>query len=337
MTPNLPATYTIRSAEMGDSQDVLALYHAVSMKIVGEIEEVIEDIEDIEDEWKDPEVDLVRDTRVIHDADGRLIAYGIVNGMKLYPHMDVYLHPDLWGSDPGCEAYLLNWAVERARENLARIPDDMRLALRAYTHSIDERYQRSLEAAGLRAIRHAFQMAIQFDEAPSAPLLPDGFRLRIATQDEDWRPIYEARCDAWRDHFGFVAATVEEDYALWEHYWRNEFDPGLWLLAEDVDAQTIAAICLCEATHNDDETYGWVSTLAVRRAYRQRGLGTLLLQQAFATLHAMGKKSVGLGVDASSITNAVRLYERAGMHVKVRYDLYEIELRPGVETSVTGT
>jgi hypothetical protein len=40
-------------------------------------------------------------------------------------------------------------------------------------------------------------------------------------------------------------------------------------------------------------------------------------------------------VDASSLTGAVRLYERAGMHVARQYDRYEKELRSGKELMTT--
>jgi ribosomal protein S18 acetylase RimI-like enzyme len=315
---------------MSDAETVLALYHAVSMAMVGEIEE---DLQDILLEWEDPEVDLNRDTRIVHDSAGRLVGYGIISGHAQYPFLDIYIQPDLWGSDPGVEAYLFNWAVWRARENAALIPADHRLALRAYTHSHDERYKTSLEAAGLRVIRHSFQMANRFEEPPVAPPLPDGFRLRLAARDEDWRAIYDVKRDAWRDHFGNVEDEYEKDFAYFKHYWERFFAPGCWLLAETDD--TIAGICLCEPTHNEDETYGWITTLAVRRDYRKRGLAGALLRQAFAALYAIGRRSVGLGVDARSLTNAVRLYENAGMHVKQRYDLYELELRPGVDTAVS--
>jgi len=40
-----------------------------------------------------------------------------------------------------------------------------------------------------------------------------------------------------------------------------------------------------------------------------------------------------LGVDAQNLTGALRLYERAGMHVAVQNDSYQKELRAGVELS----
>ncbi|MBL8154069.1 MAG: GNAT family N-acetyltransferase, partial [Anaerolineae bacterium] len=85
--------------------------------------------------------------------------------------------------------------------------------------------------------------------------------------------------------------------------------------------------------HHDDQTYGWISTLAVPRAYRRRGVARALLQQSFHVLHQMGRTKAGLGVDAGSLTGATRLYEQAGMRVQMRFDLYEKELRPGIDTT----
>ena len=55
-----------------------------------------------------------------------------------------------------------------------------------------------------------------------------------------------------------------------------------------------------------------------------------LLLHAFEEFRRRGKTSVGLGVDASSLTGATKLYEKAGMHVDERVDIYEKELRPGI-------
>lgn len=74
---------------------------------------------------------------------------------------------------------------------------------------------------------------------------------------------------------------------------------------------------------------GWVSQLCVRKPWRQQGLGMALLLTAFNEFYRRGKKRAGLGVDATSLTNATRLYEKAGMHVTQKYNTYELELRPG--------
>ena len=42
-----------------------------------------------------------------------------------------------------------------------------------------------------------------------------------------------------------------------------------------------------------------------------------------------------LGVDAESLTGATDLYKKVGMIVLRQYDMYEKELRPGKNVSVT--
>ena len=61
--------------------------------------------------------------------------------------------------------------------------------------------------------------------------------------------------------------------------------------------------------------------------WRKRGLGLALLLQAFNEFYQRGDRTVGLGVDAQSLTGATRLYEKAGMHVTRRYDTYEKVIR----------
>jgi mycothiol synthase len=141
--------------------------------------------------------------------------------------------------------------------------------------------------------------------------------------------VLAARRAAWKDHWGYVEQPFEDNYRSWAHYWEEDFDPSLWFLAMDGDQ--IAGICLCRGRRGEDESLGWVGTLGVTRPYRRMGVGMALLLHAFHELKARGKSRVGLGVDASSLTGATRLYEKAGMRVAERFDLYEKELRPGVD------
>jgi mycothiol synthase len=45
--------------------------------------------------------------------------------------------------------------------------------------------------------------------------------------------------------------------------------------------------------------------------------------RSFREFRSRGRERVGLGVDGENTTGAVRLYERAGMHVARRSDTYE--------------
>ena len=90
---------------------------------------------------------------------------------------------------------------------------------------------------------------------------------------------------------------------------------------------------LCHPKVVEDPDMGWVDVLGVRRPWRRRGLALALLHHTFGEFYQRGKRKVGLGVDAQSLTGATRLYEKAGMHVQRQYATYEKELRPGEELS----
>lgn len=68
---------------------------------------------------------------------------------------------------------------------------------------------------------------------------------------------------------------------------------------------------------------GWIRILGVLPEYRQRGLGQALLRHTFGEFAGRGLEAVGLGVDAENPTGAVRVYERAGMHVERTNLLFE--------------
>ena len=146
--------------------------------------------------------------------------------------------------------------------------------------------------------------------------------MRTFVSRADERVVYDLHQDAFQDtweHF-------HRPYEQWDHWMirGGDLDPSLWFLAADGDE--VVGIALCRDAETEPDL-GFVSILAVRRAWRGRGLGLALLRHAFAAFHRRGKRRVGLGVDAESPTGAVRLYERAGMSVVRRFDIYEKELR----------
>ena len=53
------------------------------------------------------------------------------------------------------------------------------------------------------------------------------------------------------------------------------------------------------------------------------GIGSFLLRLAFAEFRRRGHERVLLNVDSENETGAVGVYERAGMHVRRQWDLYQ--------------
>ncbi|MBC8171920.1 MAG: GNAT family N-acetyltransferase [Anaerolineae bacterium] len=320
--------FVSRPATLDDAPAVLEVMRACDIAITGQSEE---SLDDVTTEWETPGLNLETDTCVVSAPDGRLVGYAIVIDAypAVTPEIDVYVHPDFWdNSDDNLDGFLLEWVEARSRQAVAKVPADARVAFQGYAYSKDSYYKSILERGGMSLIRHAFRMKVDLEKPTSQPVWPEGITLRTFREGEDKRPVLEAIRDAWRDHWGYVESPFDEHYERWSHYWEEDFDPSLWFMAMEGDQ--IAAVCLCKGQRGDDESFGWVSTLGVTRAYRRQGLGMALLLQAFDELRSRGKTAVGLGVDASSLTGATQLYEKAGMYVAERFDLYEKELRPGV-------
>ncbi len=328
---NLPSGYAVRAATPADAAGIHNLLNLKAMTFLGHPDE---SLEDVEHNLSAPSVNLDRDSLVVTRPDGFIAGHAMINGVgrPQSPYLDLYLHPDEISAHPEIMNYLITWSENQIRQHITNggIDPDIRVTMNAFSPANDQWYKTQLEKSGMALIRHSFQMEIVFDQAPVAPVWPDGFQLRYATRDEDWRPIYNTMRDAWHDHWGFVNSPIEEAYQRWQHYWKPYFSDGLWLLAMAGDR--IAGISLCEPRMDGDDYCGYVGTLGVRRDYRRQGVAMALLQQSFADLHRLGKHRVTLYVDGSSLTGALRLYERAGMHVKMQYDLYEKELRAGIET-----
>lgn len=324
--------FSDRPATQDDAQALFELERTISLHQTGEAEETLADVINI---LTHPRRDLALDTRVIIAPDGSIVGSGF---MDLNPpedaELDLYVHPDLTAEQSQAVlSFLGDWAQARAQIALELAPPENRVTLSGFSFHDDEQYKAFLHGLGMTEIRSFYQMWIDFETPLAAPALPEGYTLRAITRGDDWRPVFDARRDAWRDHFGYIERPVEDEYEAWMHYWQENFHDDCWYAAEK-DGE-FAAICLLEPSFNDDDTVGYVATLAVRRTHRKRGLGSTMLRYGLHHLQAMGKRAVALHVDGSSLTGAVAMYERAGMRVRRRYDWLMKELRPGIDRRVT--
>jgi mycothiol synthase len=329
MPLRLPEGYTERPARLSDAEALTRIFNADSQRLFGVNQH---DVDNLATEWQTPGFDLGRDTRVALAPSGKPAGYAEVWDTDA-PHVRLWS----WGCvDPeergrGIGSALVAWQDARGRAALDVAPSGSRVCLRQTVSSLDEPAERLLESCGYAPIRHSFQMKIELDQVTPAPVWPCGVTVRTFDLASDLLPMVEAIRAAFRDHWGYVESPLESNLAVWRHIVTEEksFDAGLWFLA-DHDGD-IVAVALCSAMEPEDPDLGYVNTLGVVRPWRRRGIGLALLHHAFGELGGRGKKRVGLGVDGSSLTGAVRLYEQAGMHVERRRILYEKELRPGVD------
>jgi mycothiol synthase len=279
-------------------------------------------VDELRRELEEPDYDAERDGFVIATNEGRVIGFGDVavidNTGRVY--VRGYIHPDYLRQGLGTECVRVIQA--HALEITKHLPAETPVFVQHYDLDNNVGFTTLMEHESFQLVRRFYRMMI--DELPdTAPSLPEGLVLRPFNVERDARLVYEKVDEAFHDHWGHVSTP----YEMWRHYTieKQGFDPNLWLIAYDGDE--VAGVCLCDVIGESMPEVGYVSRLGVLRAWRRRGLGEALLRQAFTMFHKLGFKRVALGVDASNQTNAVALYERAGMHVFLRRAAYRKVLR----------
>jgi len=322
----LPRSFASRPATMDDLKAVVALRNLCTIEQVGA--PLIEEAE-LQTEWQAAPFDLARDSRLVLTPRSEVVACAALWGRAPYVRLfaEGWVHPVYRGRTIGTA--LARWLEERGRMSVERAPAGTRVVLEQTILNADARARSLLQLQGYCLARHFLNMGITMDEPPPAPVLPDGLVIRPFAREREARALVRSIREALDDHWGYVETPFEEDYQLWLNWMDNDpaFDPSLWFLA--LDGDQIAGFSLCYGFTAEDAGMGEVANLGVRLPWRRQGLGLALLHHSFGELYRRGRRKVTLGVDAHSLTGAVRLYERAGMKVRRRYDCYQKELRPG--------
>jgi ribosomal protein S18 acetylase RimI-like enzyme len=326
-------TTQLRPFTLDDAQAAVNLFNACSQALFGWNDA---ELDDMLNDWTSPGIVLEETIRVLENDQGNLVGY-IEVWDTTNPHVVKYvwgvIHPNYW--DDTIYEDLLTWAEACARSRISLAPEGTRVIMSQGIPNKDLRRKKALETYGFELVRHFFRMEIELQEEPPVPHIPQGITIAPINVEAELKDALVAMDDGFKDHWGHVERPIEDVLVQWQHYLENDqdFDPSLWWLAKD--GTEIAGICRCRSKMVEDPDMGWVNQLCVRKPWRRQGLGMALLQVSFQEFYQRGKKRVGLGVDASSLTNATRLYERAGMVITQQYDTYELELRPGTNIATT--
>ena len=277
---------------------------------------------ELSEQWD--EIDLAADAWLV-DLDGRLA--GVMHLCELRGGgcyiTDGYVHPELKGR--GIGASLLDLVEARARERMAsEVSAGERVVLHnAHLHG-DDGADQLVAAKGFTRVRTFWRMVADLEAVDSPPVWPEGIELRPLDVARHGRLLHAADEEAFAQDWGYEA----EPYEKWAKrvFGRRQFDPPLFVVAWEGDS--IAGFSCNYPKRMGD--WGWVGVLGVVPSWRRRGLGLALLRESFRRFRETGETVAALGVDAENPTRATRLYERAGMRVLWRADVWEKELRPGV-------
>lgn len=315
MTQPLPGGYTVRGGRYPDDVDAVAdLFAACDRADVG-FEDMSRPI--IDDTWRAERFAPALDAALVHGPDGSLVASGECT-YEVGGAVDTFnrVHPDHRGR--GLGTWLIDWSQTRGA---AHVEAGALPTLQIAIPGPDLDARALLADHDYRLVRTFWHMDRSLADLDGAVLTPVGIRIAPAAVPQDLPELHACLEEAFAGHFGNVSIPFED--------WRAQVvdapdaDPGLFLLAWAGTSLTGAAL----SAPADD--VGWIRDVAVRAAWRGRGIGEALMRASFAALAARGFTRARLNVDAGNETGATRLYERVGMAVRREWLVYEKPLVAG--------
>lgn len=309
----IPSGYAAEPARWEDLADVAALMAAVDRADYGE---VVFGEDFVRGEWERSRFDLTTDSVLVRDAGGIAVAFAEAFDEDVPEVLEGFgvVHPEHRGR--GLGSAIVTAQETRGRLQAARTGAPVRL--HTAVAAPDVAAQPLLESRGFRPVRSFFHMEISTEDVGEPPPPPTGVGIRPYEQPGDDSVLHHVLMDSFRGQWGHHDLTLD----AWKESQPGWMDPSLTFLAT-ADDQVVACVIGSELGEE-----GWVSQLAVLPAWRGRGIGPFLLRSAFAAFRRRGYTRVLLNVDTDNEAGAVRVYERAGMHARRRWDLYEKEIEP---------
>ena len=266
-------------------------------------------------------LDPCRDV-VLTEIDSRVVAVAsaerALRGGR--PMVDVYGHLAPEHRRRGIGRALLHENLRHAREISDEHGDPYPLTVRGWVGEHEAGQRALLESEGFTIARWFFMMRrAGLDDIPEAPP-PDGIELR-AVRPEDYRTIFDAEFEAFRDHW---QPHAYDDAAFEALYRKTDLDTGLWVVAWDGDevAGVVQGWIWADENKQLGVKRGWLEHISVRRPWRRRGLGRAITAEALRRLRSAGMDDAMLGVDAENPTGAFGLYEGLGFVVEQRATAY---------------
>ena len=309
-TAEVPPGYIVRAARWEDLPAVAALITARGMDW-GTPDTTADILRS--DWWDHPAMDRAKDTWIVERC-GRVCGHALVlatSREELYAWWVVA--PD--NPEPRLDSLLVELIEERAREQAGMTGEGAVVVLRVTVTGPDRAPHDLLGRRGFLPARHFWRMDRRLDQKPPPPEAPEGIAIRSFQRGVDERAVHAVFEEAFAGSWGFVSMPFDE-WATLRLGWEG-FDPSLWFVAVD-DAITLGALAARVVGGT-----GWISSLGVRPRDRGRGIATALLRTSFAEFHRRGVANASLYVDAANETGATALYERVGMRVAKRDDMYE--------------
>jgi GNAT superfamily N-acetyltransferase len=266
----------------------------------------------------DPRTDMV----LVEDATGRPVAVALVRWVDRNTtgerSFETSCDVRLAHRRRGIGAALLAWQEARIDEISVAMTDlgDRPTLLAAYVMDADIGGRALVERAGFVAVRRSSEMQRPDLEAiPDVPS-PDGITIGGIDRPDDeevLRRVWHVGGEVFAGHWGDPVPDRSE--AAWRRF-RDDPDvqPALWCVAFDGD-EIVGHILSYLAEDHDGTPIGWTEGIAVREAWRRRGIARAMLAWSLRRVREAGAVRAALGVDLQNPNQALTLYESLGFRV----------------------
>jgi mycothiol synthase len=264
----------------------------------------------VRQEWSRADFDLAADAWVAIDDAGAIVGYA--QAAPVEPDL-----VDSWGVvHPGHRGRGIGSAlVDRIKERAPHLIEEPEtLRLRHAVNAGDAAIASILDARGFSPVHHFWHMQIDLDGRAEPPP-PEGIEIGAIDAASELSAVHALLDEAFVDDLSHHPQPF--DRWVQEETSSPDYDPALWLMARD--GSFPAGVLTASAA----EDRGWVDYLAVRAPYRGRGIASALLHRSFAMFAQRGLERALVSVDARNPTGATGVYERAGMRIVKRWDLWE--------------
>lgn len=180
----------MRPVRMDDIETAVELFRTCNIERNGVASD---SVERLRVDWETPGLDLASSLRGVFTPEGRMIALGEiwdVSEMPVRPYLWVYVMPEY--RQRGIGTRLLQWAEQRARQVIERVPAEARVVLESAIRNNDEVTKEVVrKVLGMQAVDQSWwHMLIDMDADPSMPASPEGVRLMTFADFNDARGVY---------------------------------------------------------------------------------------------------------------------------------------------------
>jgi mycothiol synthase len=329
--PDLPGLTFRHFQGKPDYQKILDMINASKRADDIDRTDALEDIERYYEHLNncDPYEDMI-----FAEVYGQTIAYGrgewVIDEKERWLGFHIAFSHPYWRRK-GVGTAMLRYIEEHLRDKSIALLDQgvinesTQRYFETYTSDTESDKENLLKKAGYEAVRFGYSMIRPFSEPITITPMPEGLEIRTVQPDQ-FRQVWEADQEAFRDHWGYVEGT-EVDYQRWLKDPLQ--DPELWRVAWDGDQ--VAGMVLNFLNEKENEEYnrlrGWTENISVREPWRRRGLARALLTRSLQMFKDMGMDHAALGVDTENTTGALNLYESVGFVVEKRHATYWKELK----------